>query len=78
MTSALIILGLFLFGGGLVGLVVAAVKKQERDRILREQAEATRKIETERVHADEEIRDLPDAELAKRLNKWVQPPPKSR
>lgn len=73
MTMLMVILGVLAFGGGLVGLVIAAIKKQERDRILKEQADISRKVEAERVQSDEEIRNLPDDDLTKRLNKWVQP-----
>lgn len=73
MTMLMVILGVLAFGGGLVGLVIAAIKKQERDRILKEQADISRKVEAERVESDEEIRNLPDDDLTKRLNKWVQP-----
>lgn len=72
-TIALIVIGVVAFCGGLVALVIASVKRQERDRLLREQAELNERLEHERVQKDEEIHNASDDELTRRLNSWVQP-----
>lgn len=73
MTIIYIVLGVVAFCGGLVALVVASAKRQERDRLLKEQAELNERLERERVQKDEEIHNVTDDELTRRLNNWVQP-----
>lgn len=70
------IVGAVVVVGGLIWALVAKAKKEERERLLREQAELNEKIEKERVTDDEQIRSAPDDELERRLNRWsgLQPP----
>lgn len=75
MTIIYIILGVLVFGGGLVATLVSKSKREERERILREQAEDTARIEKERGQADAEIRSADDSELERRLGRFVRKPP---
>lgn len=76
MTVIYMIVGAVVVVGGLIWALVAKAKKEERERLLREQAELNEKIEKERVTDDEQIRSAPDDELERRLNRWsgLQPP----
>lgn len=76
MTIIYIIIAVVAMGGGLIWALVQKAKKEERERLLREQAELNEKIEKERVTDDEQIRSAPDDELERRLNRWsgLQPP----
>ena len=74
MTIIYIIIAVSAMGAGLIWALVAKAKKEERERLLREQEELNNKLERDRVTDDEQIRNTTDDDLTNRLNKWVRPP----
>ena len=60
-----------LFIAGLIALVVSSVKKAAKDELIREQATKSLEVDRERTQSDDEIKKLPDDDLAARLNRWT-------
>lgn len=71
MTTIYIILGALALCGGLIAFLILQAKKNAKDEVRAEQAEKSLKVERERVKADDEIKTLPNDELAKRLDRWT-------